>query len=215
MNKFILAALMVTAGTAAAQEAAKATAPAAEAPARKPEPGPLKYSPEINRAARNLALLLERGGEITLEKLDALAPELTRFNGKIEETLGRDLLAEAARREKELDDARRTEAAMKALQDFRSSLQVYYATTGGKYPADPAALAPDALPAIPELYLPGHEKTAKIRIIDSRKYDDDFAGAVTDAGGWLYFSGQDSMNYGLLTINCRHRSKDGTEFFKY
>lgn len=210
---------MITAGPAAAREGSEVKGPAAEtaiAPAaQKTEPSTLKYSAEINKAARNLALLLERGGEIAPEKLDALAPELARFNGKLEETLGRDLLADAARREKELDDARRTEAAVKALQAFRSSLQVYYATNGGKYPADPAALAPDSIPAIPELYLPEHGRTAKITIIDSKKYDDDFARAVTDSGGWLYFSRPDSMNYGLLILDCRHKASGGTEFFKY
>jgi len=195
---------MISAGPAAAQPAGQDQA----AP-------PLKYSPEIRKAARNLALLLERGGEIAPEKLDALAPELARFNKKLEETLGRDLLADAARREKELDDAGRTEAAIKALQDFRTSLQVYYAKTGGKYPADPAALAPDDLPTIPELHLPGHEMTAKITVIDSKEYDDDLAKAVTDSGGWLYFSGQDSMNYGLLIIDCRHQTPGGAEFHKY
>lgn len=219
MNKLLLAAFIFSAGPAAALEGEKITPSGAEtaAPAaqKKPEPGPLKYSSEIRLAVKNLALLLERGAEIPPARLDALAPELAGFNAKLAAALGRDLLADAARRERELEDAERAAAAKKALQDLRSALQVYYADNNGKYPADVSELAPQWLPAVPELRLPGHEKTARVTVIDSRKYDKDFSAAVTDSGGWLYFSGRDSLNYGLLVIDCRHPDRDGAEFFKY
>lgn len=219
MKQLILAALVFSTGTAGAQEGVKTPGPAANTPvpaaAAKPEPGPLKYSAELRQAARNLALLLERGAEVAPEKLDALAPELSRFNGRLEEALGRDLLAEAARREKELADAALAEDAKLTLQEFRSSLQVYYVVNNGKYPADPSMLTPGRMNAVPELRLPGHEATAKVTVIDSAKYDKDFTKAVTDSGGWLYFSGQQSANYGLLIMDCRHQAQDGAEFFKY
>ena len=219
MKQLILAALVFSAAPATAQEEVKTPGPEANtappAAAARPEPAPLKYSPELRQAARNLALLLERGAEVPPEKLDALAPELARFNGELEAALGRDLLAEAARREKELADTALAEEAKLTLQEFRSSLQVYYVVNNGKYPADPSRLTPGRMNAVPELRLPGHEATAKVTVIDSARYDKDFTKAVTDSGGWLYFSNQDSVNYGLLLIDCRHTAPDGTEFFKY
>jgi len=217
LKKLILAALMIPAGPAAALDEAKVpAAPVTAQPAgQKPPVPPLKYSPEMQKAMKNLALLLERGAEIPPARLEALAPELARFNGKLEDALGPDLIADAARREKAIEAARRAAAAVSALQEFRSALQTYYGVNGGKYPADPAELASDPSQAIPELLLPDHSATAKVTIIDSRKYDDDFTRAVTDSGGWLYFSNQDSVNYGLLLIDCRHTAPDGTEFFKY
>jgi hypothetical protein len=207
------AAITLLACGAHAQEPAKpdGQAPQAQPAAPAPAPLPQKYAVAVRAAIKPLALLLERGGEVPQQKLDALAPELDKLAAAVKDTLGPAILADAARKE----DLARAEAAKKALQDFRAALQVYYVQNGGKYPKTPADLVPAALPAVPELELPGHARTAAVTVIDSKKYDKDIAGAVTDSGGWLYFSNPASANYGLLVLDCRHAEPDGGEFYRY
>ena len=84
-----------------------------------------------------------------------------------------------------------------------------------KYAEIPAELAPDSISAVPELHLPGHERTAVIKIVDSRKYDKDISKAVTGSGGWLYFSNSDSTYYGLLLLDSANPGPDGMKFFEY
>lgn len=210
MTKIIFSALLACAAPAGAQEAAKPeTAPAALPAAS------LRHYPEIMQIMKNLSVLMERGAEIPADKMDALAPELGKFNGKVKETLGEKILSEVAAREKAIEDKARTENALNMLRAFRSSLQVYYGENGGKYPRNPAELVSKSIIAVPELYLPGHERTDKIKIIDSRKYDKDVSKAVTDSGGWLYFSDTGSVNYGLLLLDCSHDGPDSMKFFEY
>lgn len=174
-----------------------------------------KYAAEIRRTMKDLSALLERGAEIPAERMDALAPELKKFDEKVKDALGKEIAGDMARREKEQDERERAAAAKRALQDLRAALQAWYGDNGGKYPADLAALVPGKIPAIPGLYLPGHKRTSEVRLINSKKYDKDLAGAVTDDGGWLYFSDPASSSYGLLVLNCRHSDAGGQEFFKY
>ena len=211
MKTLILALLTCCAARAAALEETVITGPGAEAtPAQEevkaPEPPkpPFKPSPEARLAALNLALLLERGGEIPVERLAPLTPQLGAFNSAAEQALGAELLADAA-----------AERSKKALQKVRTALQVWFGDNGGKYPPDLAALVPSYLPALPELRLPGHPLTDKVTVINTKKYDADLAKAVTDSGGWLYFSGEESANRGLLVIDCSHKSPAGQEYFKY
>lgn len=211
MKTLLLAILTCCAAPGAALEEAVITGPGAEAaPAQEevkpPEPPkpPFKPSPEIRLTALNLALLLERGGEIPQERLAALAPQLAVFNAAAEKALGEELLADAA-----------AEHAKKALQKVRTALQVWFGDNGGKYPPDLAALTPSYLPALPELRLPGHPLTDKVTVITSKKYDAALEKAVGDSGGWLYFSGEESANRGLLVIDCSHKSPAGQEYFKY
>lgn len=206
MKTIFFAALLLQAGSVYAQDGVKVSTA--------PETGN-KYAADIARTIRDLSALLEHGAEIPAARLDALAPELKKFDAKVKDALGEQIAGDMARREKELEDAARAAAAKKALQDLRAALQVYYGANGGKYPADLAALAPGRIPAIPELWLPGHKKTSDVKIIDSKKYDKDLAGAVTDSGGWLYFSNPGSSSHGLLVINCSHKDQGGLEFFKY
>jgi hypothetical protein len=211
MKTLILALLTCCAARAAAMEEAVITGPGAEAtPAQEevkaPEPPkpPFKPSPEARLAVLNLALLLERGGEIPQERLAALTPQLAAFNTAAEKAIGEDLLAEAA-----------AEHAKKSLQKVRTALQVWFGDNGGKYPPDLAALTPSYLAELPELRLPGHPLTDKVTVINSKKYDAALEKAVGDSGGWLYFSGDESANRGLLVIDCSHRSPAGQEYFKY
>ncbi len=206
MKNLLFAAVLLQAAGVYAQEGVKdSTAP---------ETGN-KYAAEIMRTMSNLSALLEHGAEIPAERMDALAPDLKKFDGKVKDALGKEITEELARREKEQQEQLRAAAAKRALQDVRAALQVWYGDNGGKYPADLAALTPGKIPAIPELWLPGHKKTAEVRIIDSKKYDKDLSGAVTDDGGWLYFSNPGSSSYGLLVLNCRHTEAGGQEFYKY
>ena len=164
---------------------------------------------------KNLSALLERANEIPQARMDALAPELAAFDEKVKAALGAEILAGIAAKEKETEDRARSAAAKKMLQAFRAALQVYYGDKGGVYPKDPALLIPAVMPEAPEICLPEHGCTAKVKVIDSKKYDKDFSRAVTDSGGWLYFSNPGSDNYGLLALDCAHTEAGGTEFFKY
>lgn len=200
MKRLILA-LLCSALPAAAQDASTAAAPETRN----------KYAPEIREAMRSLSILLERGAEVKPAKLDALSAELKKFDNKVKDALGREILEQAAAKEKEIEDRARAAAAKKTLQDLRLKLQADYAEKGGVYPADLSALAG----GIPALLLPGHGQAAGVRVIDSKKYDWDLGKAVDDTGGWLYFSAAGSASYGMLLLDCGHKDADGTEFYKY
>jgi hypothetical protein len=203
MKNLIFTAALLLGGAAYAQEApAQAAAPA-------------RLDPALERTGRNLAILAEKYAEIPAERLQRLAPEMERFNAAVREALGEKILAEIAAREKAADEKARTESALQTLQAFRGALQVYYTQTGGKYPKSPAELAPDSISAVPELHLPGHERTAAIKIVDSTKFDKDISKAVTGSGGWLYFSSPDSAYYGLLLLDSAHPGPDGLKFLDY
>lgn len=213
--KLLLLSVLLLPGTAAlAQDQAKPVAASTETAAAQ-KPGPLKYAPEILRTIKNLSALLERGAEIPPSRLDALAPDLAAFDEKVKTALGGEILADIARREKELDDRERSAAARKALQAFRAGLQVYYGVKGGEYPKEPTLLVPSIIGEVPGLRLPGHKPTAEVRVINSKKYDKDPSRAVDDTGGWLYFSDPGSDNYGLLLLDCSHTETGGSEFYKY
>lgn len=203
--KTLITCLFLFCSAARAQQPAAPAAPAA-AP---------KYNPEIMQTMKNLSILMEKGAEIPPERLAAFAPRLAAFNEVVKEALGEKILAEVARREKEIEDKARAEAAARTLQSFRAALQVAYTQAGGKYPKNPAELAPKVIPAVPELYLPGHERSDKVTVIDSKKYDKDMSKAVGDSGGWLFFSNPESANYGLLVIDCSHPDPDGVKFFEH
>ena len=209
--KTALALVLAVPAAGAAQQTAVSTAAVQASTAAAVAELPAERAPALRRLMKDLNLLLERGGEVPPEKLDALAVETKKFNAVLRETLGAEILADLIRRE----DAERSETAKKILARFRAELQVYYATNGGKYPASPAKLVPDQINSVPALELPGHEASAAITLIDSKKFDRDASKAVTDSGGWLYFTAPESANYGLLLIDCSHREPGGEEFYKY
>ncbi|OGS16678.1 MAG: hypothetical protein A2234_06845 [Elusimicrobia bacterium RIFOXYA2_FULL_58_8] len=211
MKRLILALLFTTASTAAAQAAAPGTQQTAVQASSAATVMENKYFPEITDAVKNLSLLLRRGAEIKPEKLDALAAEMKKFNDKVKNALGTDILAQAAAEELTAENRARTAAAAAALHALRIKLQAHYAREGGVYPADLAAL-----PGGPHtLHLPGHAQSDAVRIIDSKQYDKDIAAASGDSGGWLYFSNPGSANYGMLLLDCGHKDSEGTEFSKY
>ncbi|HAN05411.1 MAG TPA: hypothetical protein DCW72_03575 [Elusimicrobia bacterium] len=207
MKNLLFTAALLLGGAAYAQET--------PAQAAQPAPQPVRLDPALERTGRNLAILAEKYAEIPAERLQRLAPEMEKFNTALREALGEKILAEIAAREKAAEEKARVESAMKTLQAFRGALQVYYTQTGGKYPKSPAELAPDSISAVPELHLPGHERTSGIKIVDSRKFDKDISRAVTGSGGWLYFSNPDSTYYGLLLLDSANPGPDGMKFFEY
>lgn len=207
MKKLLFTVLLACAPVLCAQEAAK---PAAPQP-----PVNSKHYPEILQTMKNLSVLMERGAELPPEKFEALMPELAKFNGKVKDALGEKILAEVAAREKLIEDKARTENSLATLRAFRGALQVFYGDNGAKYPKTPAELAPRTILAVPELQLPGHNRTAAITVIDSKKYDKDLSKAVKDTGGWLYFSDPASENYGLLLLDCSHAGLEDMKFYEY
>ncbi len=214
MKNLFFSVFLLLATSAGAQYEVKPGTTAPETPAIQ-KPPVSKYAPEILLAIKNLSALLERGAEIPQGRIDALGPELSPFNAKVKTALGKEILADIALREKELDDKERSAAARRTLQAFRAALQVYYGENGAVYPKNPGLLAPGIIQEVPELHLPGHERTAKVTVIDSKKYDKDLGRAVGDSGGWLYFSDPGSDNYGLLVLDCSHLETGGSEFFRY
>lgn len=208
MKELIFTAALLLGSGAHAQEAPAQAAQAAQAQ-------PARLDPALERTGRNLAILAEKYAEIPSERLQRLAPEMEKFNAALRAALGEKILAEVAAREKAAEEKTRVESAMKTLQAFRGALQVYYTQTGGKYPKSPAELAPDSISAVPELHLPGHDRTAAIKIVDSKKFDKDISKAVTGSGGWLYFSNSDSAYYGLLLLDSANPGPDGMKFFEY
>ncbi len=125
----------------------------------------------------------------------------------------RALPPEAARElEQELALMREKAAAARALRDLarlRRALQDFFADKGGRWPAALDELVPDYLPAIPALDLPGHEPSSSVKYAEGGPLGDDPAAAVSDSGGWLYFSGQASDNLGLVLIDCSHPDEKG------
>lgn len=210
-NAAALALILTALSPAAAQETAVSTAAVQASTAAAVIPLPPERTPALRRLMKDLNLLLQRGGELPPARLNALDEETVKFGEKVREALGREMLEDAARSE----EADRAAAAKKALAGLRRALQLYYAANGAKYPASPADLVPAQLPEVPELDLPGHQASAAVAVIDSKKYDKDASEAVKDSGGWLYFSSPESSNYGLLLIDCGHRAPGGEEFYKY
>lgn len=215
MKTIIVSALLLCPALLPAQTVPAGQEPAPVPPETVKPQDPPQYRPDIARIMKDLSVLLEHAGEIPAERMKALEPKLKEFDLKVREAIGKDILEKIAAAEKAKEDRRRTEEAVYLLQAFRASLQIHYGEQGGKYPAGLAELAPKYIREIPSLTLPGHGRTAGVTVIDSRKYDKDYPKAVTDSGGWLYFSDPKSKNYGLLLIDCSHSGPDGLKFYEY
>ncbi|MCX5784641.1 MAG: hypothetical protein NTX59_03035 [Elusimicrobia bacterium] len=175
-----------------------------------------KYLDETRQAMEYLSAMLAKQDRLEPEKLAETAKDITRLNEKLKALLGPEILKELEADEKTLLEKQQGAFAKGSLALVRSSLQIYYGDHNGVFPDNLGGLIPGYLESIPDLQLPVHEKTGKITVIDSKKYDDNLSSAVTDSGGWLYFSSPDSMNFGMLLIDCSHKAP-GTnlEWYKY
>lgn len=218
MNKSIaIAALLLQAAAAGALEDARPAAPGTEQQAVVPAAprSPFAYEDELRETAKYLSLALEYGDRLPADTLKGLGRDCAKFTGALKKALGKGILEEAGAREKALENERRTAAAKTALAALRGALQLSYARNGGKYPAHPAELVPERLEQLPSLQLPDHERTSETTVIGPKKRYSDPGKAVTDDGGWLYFSGPGPEYYGLLLINCSHKDPEGRKFYEY
>ncbi len=171
------------------------------------------YEQEILGSIKHLSALLTGSYRVDRQELDDVAAELIKLDARVKNLLGPALLQEIEDREKERRLKAVIAAAKETLASARSAIMLYYGDLEGKYPASPAELIPAYLPAMPELELPGHAKTAAVELTDAA--GPDISKAVTDTGGWLYFTNTKSPNFGMLILNCSHKDDAGTEFYKY
>lgn len=179
--------------------------------ARTPE-----YFKEMLQTMKYLSAILARQNLFETKKLEGTSQEIAKLNERLEALLGPKILKELEAEETALLWKEREAAAKSSLAETRTALQSYYADYNGAFPKNLSKLLSGYLKAIPELELPGHGKTGKVTIIDSTKYDYDLASAVTDSGGWLYFTNQDSVNSGMLAIDCSHKNPaENLEWYKY
>ena len=174
---------------------------------------PPRYSPEILSALKHLSALLSKGSLVDQKELDNVAGEISKLDDRITGLLGPDIIRELEEREKELLSTTRIAAAKAELLHMRSLLIAYYGDTEGKYPETPAALVPKYISTVPELELPWHAKTGALTL--AREAGHDQEKAVTDTGGWLYFTDPASADFGMLILNCSHKDDKGVELFKY
>lgn len=93
--------------------------------------------------------------------------------------------------------------ALARLNTVRSALTVYKSDHNGAFPEKLGDLVPKYLSSIPELNLPGHEKTAGVINVGQeivRRQEE----LINDDGGWRYFSAPDSPDYGKVALDCTH-----------
>jgi hypothetical protein len=180
-----------------------ATDPAAEA-ALPAQPPP--YAGEIQSALNRLSALLSKGRLMDQNELARTVKEITALDARIAALLGPALVRELEEQEKE-------RWAKAELLNLRSLMLAYYGDNEGKYPASPADLAPRYFPAVPLTEPPRHAATNAVAL-----YGEAAGGpekAVTDAGGWLYFSNPRSRYFGMVILNCSHKDTSGNEFYSY
>ncbi|HNT97291.1 MAG TPA: hypothetical protein PKK31_03380 [Elusimicrobiales bacterium] len=82
-----------------------------------------------------------------------------------------------------------------------------YRRRNGAPPARLEALVPEFIERIPLWATRHHQASAKV--VNYGGSDKKPAKAVTDDGGWLYFSSPLSRYYGQVFPNCRHKMRDG------
>ncbi|HOW89600.1 MAG TPA: hypothetical protein PL037_04900, partial [Elusimicrobiales bacterium] len=140
------------------------------------------------------------------KELGAALSETAALDGRLSSILGPDILREIEERDK-------AELAVSHLRRVRAALIAYYAAHEGEYPDDPSGLVPGYLDAMPALELPGHPATAGVSAYKGPARE---AGeAVSDSGGWLYFSDKASPYFGMIVLNCTHKDPNGREFYRY
>ncbi|MEN3014125.1 MAG: type II secretion system protein [Endomicrobiia bacterium] len=119
-----------------------------------------------------------------------------------------------------------------SLSTLRSTLNIYYSDTEGKYPAtvwnytdnnDPngassnvleAALVPKYIKAIPMVKVP----TAHSSDSNAVFVYEDVPSAVSESSsgfGWGYGSEYGSPTYGNLIVNCEHTDSSGNYWYSY
>jgi len=175
-----------------------------------------KYLKETLQAIKYLSVMLAKQGRLEPGQLEETSKDISRLAIKLKALLGPEILQELEAEEKELLYKEQETAARSSLAQTRTALQIYYSDHNGIFPKDLSELTTGYLKFIPELQLPGHVKTGNVTVIDSKKYENNLSSAVTDSGGWLYFSSTDSINSGMLVIDCAHKAEgESLEWYKY
>ncbi|HAH31801.1 MAG TPA: hypothetical protein DCL44_05755 [Elusimicrobia bacterium] len=176
----------------------------------------LKYQEETRQTIKDLAAILAKQDRLDPKKLDDAAKDIVKLDKKLKALLGLEIIKELETEEKALLEKEQSSSAKTNLALVRSALQIYYGDHNGVFPDTLYGLTPDYLNSVPDLQLPGHEKTDKITMIDSRKHETSLSSAVADSGGWLYFTNKDSINSGMLIIDCSHKDpEENLEWYKY
>jgi len=96
---------------------------------------------------------------------------------------------------------REIQRALAALHAVRCALAVYKTDHDGTFPGELEDLIPRYISHIPEIKLPGHEKTRAVVNSKSTSGEEKHCG---DTGNWVYFSAPSSKNYGEVLLDCRH-----------
>jgi len=158
------------------------------------------------RAERKKLAALEAELQASRDKLVGLKADIERNDAAI----GHEI---ASAKTKFVKDYGRRALARNRLSLVRTAVQLYYADSDGKYPATLSALVPRYLKVMPELEIPGYEKTAKAVLV-KKMGPGGVAAAVLDTGGWLYVTDPASGFYGQVFIDARAKDKD-KYFFEY
>lgn len=87
-----------------------------------------------------------------------------------------------------------------------------YKKEKGTFPKSLEEIAPGYIAAIPAWTLGKHPASAKVLNEKSAKKKP--ASAVTDAGGWLYFSAPGSKFFGKVRPNCSHKDSEGRPMYE-
>ncbi|HBB67457.1 MAG: hypothetical protein A2X28_09375 [Elusimicrobia bacterium GWA2_56_46] len=214
MNRTVILPLLLTLAVcradAAGEEApALSTQPAVTAeliPGQQPG-----HAAGILSALKHLSILLNKASLVDQKELGKVAGEIDKLDARVKDLLGPAILREMEEQENELLVKARMAAAKAELLNVRTALITYYGNTEGNYPATPAELVPEYLPAMPELELPQHAKTAAIELSSGPVTGE----RISDTGGWLYINDPKSAGFGMIVLNCSHKDDQGIELYKY
>jgi TolA-binding protein len=209
LGLYIFAAAWLSCATAAA---------AVEAPAAPQEQAQMTpCAKQALRAQKYLSAALEKQQTLEPKQLNRLTKDLEDLNEDLEQLLGPEILRDlAAPEQKPAEQQEKPAAAPDAsLAEIRKAIQSFYGDHKGSFPKDLNELVPLYLQALPNLRLPDHELTNTVTLVNSSDYDSNLPLAVTESGGWLYFSSTASVNAGMLLIDCSHAAPGGTAWAGY
>lgn len=209
------AALPAGAAPAAAAPASTEAASAPAAPAAAILGHPERYHEDLYQAVYHLTALRERWEALNPEGLEETLRDLARLDERLKTALGPEAVRELDERDRPRREAAAAAMANSLVARLRQAVQrFHFDSDGTRFPKSLQELVPDYIDAVPELNLPWHGRTDAVTLVNTSKFDKDFSKAVTDTGGWLYFSDPKSDNRGMLIIDCSHKGPDGVELYK-
>lgn len=90
-----------------------------------------------------------------------------------------------------------------SLVSLRRAIQAYYGEKGA-FPADIKELVPKYLPGIPFARVKRHSAVNSVRHISGKDFR---AKKFADSGGWAYVNVPEDSDWGLLFLDCTHRTE--------